>query len=120
MADLRSPPHPCSHAASGSQEERAWCEVGGVVAVAETWGEHCSTVGMCDMLPDIFVWVTAPEPSLPVGPALHHPPTKPIREHVWPGLALPGLGLHHQWRGEVEVSKKERENIDLHVHTQSR
>lgn len=28
---------------------------GGIVAVAETWGERCCTVGMWDMLSDISV-----------------------------------------------------------------
>lgn len=72
-------------------------EVGVVVAVAETWGERCWTVGMWDVLSDISVWITAREPSNPFGPALpHHPPR--TAGLAWLGLDWFSLVLHHHWR----------------------
>lgn len=60
---------------------------GEVVAVAETWGERCCTVGMWDMLSNFSVWITAHRPSNPFGPGLHHRPPRT----AWSGSALTGL-----------------------------
>lgn len=80
---------------------------GEVVAVAETWGERCCTVGMWDMFSNFSVWITAHRPSNLAGPGLHHR----LPRTVWSGLVRSGL------ERVFSVSRKLLETDDRGLHT---